>query len=90
MIIPEDLNVPPALVEIFESARDTTMPNCEMLHSNLRIAWSVFAPSITIELAANLKNENEYMAFGISGKEGATEMIGSDVAVAYRNGFLVN
>ena len=61
-----------------------------MLHSNLRIAWSVFAPSITIELAANLKNENEYMAFGISGKEGATEMIGSDVAVAYRNGFLVN
>ena len=89
VIIPEDLNVPPALVEIFESARDTTMPNCEMLHSNLRIAWSVFAPSITIELAANLKNENEYMAFGISGKEGATEMIGSDVAVAYRNGFLV-
>ena len=84
------MNVPPALVEIFESARDTTMPNCEMLHSNLRIAWSVFAPSITIELAANLKNENEYMAFGISGKEGATEMIGSDVAVAYRNGFLVN
>ena len=90
VIIPEDLNVPPALVEIFESARDTTMPNCEMLHENLRIAWSVFAPSITIELAGNLKNDNEYMSFGISGKQGASEMIGSDVAIAYRNGFLVS
>ena len=66
------------------------MPNCEMLHSNLRIAWSVFAPSITIELAGNLNNDNEYMSFGISGKQGTTEMIGSDVAVAYRNGFLVS
>jgi len=90
VIIPEDLNVPPALVEIFESARDTTMPNCEMLHENLRIAWSVFAPSITIELAGNLKNDNEYMSFGISGKQGSSEMIGSDVAIAYRNGFLVS
>jgi len=90
VIIPEDLNVPPALVEIFESARDTTMPNCEMLHSNLRVAWSVFAPSITIELAGNLKNDNEYMSFGISGKQGTSEMIGSDVAVAYRNGFLAH
>ena len=89
VIIPEDLNVPPALVEVFESARETSMPNCEMLHENLRIAWSVFAPSITIELAGNLKNDNEYMAFGVSGKQGETAMIGSDVAVAYRNGFLV-
>ena len=73
VIIPEGLNVPPALVEIFESARDTSMPNCEMLHSNLRIAWSVFAPSLTIELAGNMNNDNEYMSFGISGKSGSSE-----------------
>ena len=56
VIIPEDLNVPPALVEVFESARETSLPNCDMLHENLRIAWSVFAPSITIELAKTIMN----------------------------------
>ena len=58
-----------------------------MLHNNLVISWSVFAPSITIQLSG-LINENEYIAFGVSGKDGDSQMVGSDVAVAYIDGYL--
>ena len=47
LIIPDQLNVPPSLVDVV--ATETALPNCVMLHSNLMIAWSVFAPSITIQ-----------------------------------------
>ena len=48
----------------------SSLPNCEMLHDNLMIAWSVFAPSITIQLSA-LIEENEYIAFGVSKQVGS-------------------
>lgn len=64
LIIPDGLNVPPSLVEIIP--HDSSLENCEMLHSNLLVAWSTFAPSITIQLAA-LNEENEYIGFGLSG-----------------------
>jgi len=31
--------------------------------------------------------EDDYMAFGISGAQNRSEMLGSDVAIAYRDGF---
>jgi hypothetical protein len=76
--------VPPSLVEV--SMHETKLDNCEMLHKNLLIAWSVFAPSITIQLAGVVA-EDEYMAFGVS-KQGSSKMIPSDVAVAYIDGYL--
>ena len=85
VIIPEGINVPPSLSEIIPV--DTDFPNCQMLHSNLAVAWSVFAPSITIQLIGNV-DENDYIGFGFS-KPGASKMVGSDVAIAYVDGLLV-
>ena len=85
VIIPEGINVPPSLSEIIPV--DTDFPNCQMLHSNLAVAWSVFAPSITIQLIGNV-DENDYIGFGFS-KPGSSKMVGSDVAIAYVDGLLV-
>lgn len=85
LIIPDGLNVPPSLVDIVH--HETTLPNCEMLHSNLLIAWSTFAPSITIELAAMI-DENDYIGFGVSGEQGKSVMLGADAAIAYIDGYL--
>ena len=56
-----------------------------------RIAWSVFAPTVTIELAGNMdkvgKGLDEYLAFGVSNPQGQSKMVGSDVSVAYMDGF---
>ena len=88
---PDSINVPPALVEVIESTRQTALPNCEMLHADLRVAWSVFAPTVTIELAGNMdklgKGLEEYLAFGVANPQGQSNMIGSDVSVAYMDGF---
>lgn len=46
------------------------------------MSWELFGPQITIELAGQIK-EDEYMAFGLSGSEEKSQMLGSDVAVAY-------
>jgi len=88
---PDSINVPPALVEVIESSRQTALPNCEMLHADLRVAWSVFAPTVTIELAGNMdklsKGLDEYLAFGVANPQGQSKMVGSDVSVAYMDGF---
>jgi len=84
VIIPDGINVPPSLSTVIEL--DTDLPNCQMLHSNLAVAWSVFSPSLTIELIGNIA-ENDYIAFGFSEK-GASKMIGSDVAITYKDGLI--
>ena len=62
------------------------MPNCQMLHSNLAVAWSVFAPSMTIQLIGNV-DANDYIGFGFS-EPGSSKMVGSDVAIAYVDGLI--
>jgi len=88
---PDSINVPPALVEVIESSRQTQLPNCEMLHADLRVAWNVFAPQVVIELSGNVDKASEgldeYLAFGVSNPQGQSKMIGSDVSVAYMDGF---
>lgn len=88
---PDSINVPPALVEVMEDSRKTALPNCEMLHADLRVAWSVFAPTVTIELSGNMdklgKGVEEYLAFGVANPQGQSGMVGSDVSVAYMDGF---
>ena len=51
----------------------------------------MFAPTVTIELAGNMdkvgKGLDEYLAFGVSNPQGQSKMVGSDVSVAYMDGF---
>jgi len=85
VIIPESLNVPPSLVEVMK--HDPGLPNCMMLHKNLMVAWDSFPPSLTIQLAGPI-TDDEYMAFGVSGEQDKASMKGGDVAVAYMDEYL--
>jgi len=85
VIIPEQLNVPPSLVDVM--SHDPGLPNCMMLHKNLMVAWDSFPPQLTIQLAGHI-GYDEYMAFGPSGEMGKSVMKGGDVAVAYMDEYL--
>nr|XP_046920523.1 protein Skeletor, isoforms B/C-like [Dermatophagoides farinae] len=80
VIIPAELNIPPALTTVIKI--ESRLPNCEQLHQRLQVNWEVFGPQITFELIGQLKKD-DYMAFGISGSNNSSRMIGSDVAIAY-------
>lgn len=62
------------------------MPNCLQLHKNFQVSWEIFGPAITFQLAG-MVDEDEYLAFGISGSTEQSQMVGADVAVAYINGY---
>jgi len=85
VIIPEGLNIPPALVEVI--SHKSGLPNCVMLHKNLMVSWEAFPPQLTMQLAGYI-GKDEYMAFGVSGKQGESVMTGGDVAVAYMDQYL--
>lgn len=78
--IPKELNVSPSLVKIIPYKE--VLPNCLQLHKRFRIAWETFGPQITIQLSGQVE-ENEYMSFGLSGSDERSQMIGSDVVVAF-------
>lgn len=52
----------------------------------MRVSWEIFGPQITIQLAGQV-DENDYMAFGLSGSDDSSQMLGSDVAVAFIDGY---
>lgn len=52
----------------------------------MRVSWEIFGPAITIQLAGQVE-ENEYMAFGLSGSEDSSQMLGSDASIAYIDGY---
>lgn len=83
VIITNGLNVPPSLIKI--QPHTWSLPNCRQLHKDFRVSWEVFGPQITLELAGQVM-EDEYMSFGISGSETSSQMLGSDVVVAYIDG----
>ncbi|XP_050707781.1 protein Skeletor, isoforms B/C-like [Eriocheir sinensis] len=85
IIIPEELNVPPSLVEIIPHTN--AMPNCEQLHRDMMVSWDVYADQITVELAGQV-GEDDYMAFGMSGSPTEPKMDGGDVAVVHMDGYL--
>lgn len=78
--MPDVLNVPPSLKKIYPYV--AALPNCRQLHRNYRVSWEVFGPQITLVLSAVVENDN-YMAFGISGSQEKSQMLGSDIALAY-------
>lgn len=84
VIITDGLNVPPSLLEV--KPQISTLPNCRQLHKDLRVSWEVFGHAITFQLSGQV-GLDEYMAFGISGSNERSQMLHSDVAVAYIDGF---
>ncbi|XP_077288132.1 cytochrome and DOMON domain-containing protein knickkopf [Arctopsyche grandis] len=84
ILIPDGLNVPPSLIKVFP--QKNSLPNCVQLHKDLQVSWEVFGPQITIQLAGQV-TEDEYMAFGISGSTSKSEMLNSDVAITYIDGY---
>lgn len=87
IIIPEELNVPPSLVKIIP--HENSLPNCKQMHKNLQFSWDVFGDTVTLEVAAQV-DENDYIAFGMSGSPTEPKMIGGDVVVTYMDGYLGN
>jgi len=85
VIVEQNLNVPPSLVTV--TPHNPGLPNCLMLHKNLMVAWESFPPQLTIQIAGFIEDD-EYMAFGLSGKQGENQMVGGDVALLYMDEFL--
>lgn len=51
------------------------------------MSWEIFGPQITIELVGQI-DLNDYIAFGLSGSDNSTRMIGSDVSISYMEGHI--
>lgn len=85
VLIPSHLNVPPALVTLIKY--ESRLPQCEQLHRDIQVNWEIFGPQITFELVARI-HPNDYIAFGISGSENSSQMIGSDVSLSYLDAHL--
>ena len=65
------------------SVQGTEFSSCiELLNGNMQVQWDAHVNGVIIRLSARMA-DNEYMAFGISGADGRTQMIGADVTVAY-------
>ncbi|XP_071823799.1 uncharacterized protein [Apostichopus japonicus] len=72
-------NLPPYIPNTTETKR------CEVLLGDMyQVSWQLDKPNnqITLELSGRVAS-NEYMAFGISGSETRTQMVGSDVTVVW-------
>lgn len=81
--IPNGLNVPPSLTKIISAKKILeSLDNCVQLHKNFQMKWQIFGPQITIGLIGQI-GEHDYMAFGLSGSQERSQMIGADVAVVY-------
>ncbi|XP_076177973.1 protein Skeletor, isoforms B/C isoform X2 [Ptiloglossa arizonensis] len=93
VFIPKDLDVPPALGQTKITSSTPTPPllkyeltNCkEMLKGRVQVQWEMIDEDIQIRVSGRIR-EDQYVAFGLSGSEGKSEMIGGDVVViAYNN-----
>ena len=85
ILITAGLNVPPSLTKIIP--HQLALPNCKQLHKDLQIQWEVFGPAVMMLLNGNVE-EDDYMAFGISGSDTKSQMLGADIAVTYIDGHL--
>lgn len=79
VLVPDALNVPPAATAQHQYV--SPLPHCKQLHRDYQVSWEVFGNQVTFELAAQME-EDEYMAWGISGSDTNSSMLGADVAVA--------
>ncbi|VVC33457.1 Hypothetical protein CINCED_3A009785 [Cinara cedri] len=91
VIIPDDLDVPPALGQTKITTSSTTqdpeghweMNNCrELMPGRLHVNWEVQGDWLQVQLTGKIKDD-QYMAFGLSGNPNIVTMIGGDVVVAF-------
>ncbi|XP_034940095.1 protein Skeletor, isoforms B/C isoform X2 [Chelonus insularis] len=89
VMIPEDLDVPPALgqTKITTSSSPPIrqemdeLSNCkELLEGRVQVQWELRNEDVQIKLSGRI-NEDQYVAFGLSGQEGKAQMAGGDVVV---------
>ncbi|XP_073970372.1 protein Skeletor, isoforms B/C isoform X2 [Rhodnius prolixus] len=95
--IPRDLDVPPALGQTkitppwwyFPTSSSSphgemeTISNCrELLDERMQVEWFIQGEWLQITLSARIR-EDQYMAFGISGEDYRSSMVGADVVVAF-------
>ncbi|EGI57537.1 DOMON domain-containing protein, partial [Acromyrmex echinatior] len=90
VLIPKDLDVPPALGQTKITTSSTPAPrqvtNCkEMLDGRVQVQWQLQGEDVQIRISGRIE-EDQYVAFGLSGRDGKAEMIGGDVVViGYNN-----
>ncbi|XP_011067015.1 PREDICTED: protein Skeletor, isoforms B/C isoform X2 [Acromyrmex echinatior] len=97
VLIPKDLDVPPALGQTkitppwwYNPTSSTPAPrqvtNCkEMLDGRVQVQWQLQGEDVQIRISGRIE-EDQYVAFGLSGRDGKAEMIGGDVVViGYNN-----
>ncbi|XP_048522667.1 protein Skeletor, isoforms B/C isoform X2 [Dendroctonus ponderosae] len=87
VMIPKDLDVPPALGQTKISTTTTTVPpapnNCrEFLDKRLQVRWIMKGDRVEITLSARI-GDDKYMAFGLSGDNNKAQMIGADITVVF-------
>ncbi|KAK7794155.1 hypothetical protein R5R35_005362 [Gryllus longicercus] len=95
VLIPKDLDVPPALGQTKITTSSTTpdprgspdpddiASNCRsFLDDRLQVRWEMKGDVVQIQLAAKMR-EDQWMAFGLSGEQGRSTMVGGDVVVAF-------
>ncbi|XP_018319148.1 protein Skeletor, isoforms B/C isoform X2 [Agrilus planipennis] len=87
VMIPKDLDVPPALGQTKISTSTTSKPstptNCrELLNGRLQVRWVMKDDLVEITLSAKMR-EDQYVAFGLSGSSSKPQMIGGDITVAF-------
>ncbi|XP_068084801.1 protein Skeletor, isoforms D/E-like [Anabrus simplex] len=82
--IPRNLNVPPSLKMLGVSPQSKL--NCEVLQDEkaFEVRWAVAGDSVVFQLVGKV-DEGDYMAFGLSGDNSSSAMIGGDVVVAWIN-----
>ncbi|XP_066600483.1 protein Skeletor, isoforms B/C isoform X2 [Prorops nasuta] len=89
VLIPKDLDVPPALGQTKITTSSSPAPatsnrelsNCkEMLNGRVQVQWELFGEDVQIRVSGRIQ-EDQYVAFGLSGIEGRSEMLGGDVVV---------
>ncbi|KAL5284543.1 hypothetical protein ACFFRR_006683 [Megaselia abdita] len=90
--IPKDLDVPPALGQTKLTTASPTMKTktahtqintCkEIIKEKLQVKWEIKGDSLYVELLGRI-DEDQYMAFGLSGDNGKSQMVRGDITLAF-------
>ncbi|KAK0183368.1 hypothetical protein PV327_001417 [Microctonus hyperodae] len=98
VMIPKDLDVPPALGQtkittsmsppisgMMPPSSTQELSNCkDLLEGRVQVQWELIDEDVQIRISGRI-SEDQYVAFGLSGQEGKAQMSGGDVVVVGYN-----